>query len=76
MAKLTKMPADAAADLTVRERILLFCAASGTSWVHAGIQAEAVTHLVVKGLITRDAVGNLALTDRGHTVLRALLPDL
>jgi hypothetical protein len=29
-----------------------------------------------KGLIERDAVGHLALTDRRRTVLRALLPDL
>jgi hypothetical protein len=53
-----KMPSDAAAALTARERLVLFCAASGTDWVHAGIPAEAVTHMVVKGLIERDAVGS------------------
>jgi hypothetical protein len=31
MAKLT-LPNEAAAGLTVRERVLLFCAASGTDW--------------------------------------------
>jgi hypothetical protein len=35
MAKLS-MPAEAAKALSVRERVLLFCAASGTDWVHAG----------------------------------------
>jgi hypothetical protein len=54
-----------AAELAVRERLILFCAASGTDWIHAGIPAEAVTHMVVKGLIERDAVGTLSLTDRG-----------
>jgi len=36
VAKLT-MPADTTSLLTVRERVLLFCAASGTDWAHAGI---------------------------------------
>jgi len=76
VAKLTKMPSDAAAELTVRERLILFCAASGTDWVHAGIPAEAVTHMVVKGLVERDAVGTLSLTARGRVVLRTMLPDL
>jgi hypothetical protein len=77
MAKPTKMPSDAAAELTVRERVLLF------DWIHAGIPAEAVTHMVVKGLIERDegrmpsaSVGTLSLTARGRAVLRAMLPDL
>jgi hypothetical protein len=75
MAKLT-MPAEAAKALSVRERVLLFCAASGTDWVHAGVTGETVTAMVVKGLIERDAGGALALTDRGRAVLRALLPEL
>ena len=55
---------------------LLFCAASATDWQHAGITGENVTAMVVKGLISRDAVGTLTLTDRGHVVLRSMLPDL
>jgi hypothetical protein len=47
-------------DLTVRERVLLFCAASNTDWEHAGIPGETVTAMVVKGLIERDAGGRLA----------------
>jgi hypothetical protein len=75
MAKLS-MPAEAAKALSVRERVLLFCAASGTEWVHAGVTGETVTAMVVKGLIERDAGGALALTDRGRAVLRAMLPEL
>ena len=46
MAKLTKMPSDAAAGLTVRQRMLLFCIASGTDPYHAGIANETVkSHL-------------------------------
>jgi hypothetical protein len=75
MAKLS-MPAEAAKTLSVRERVLLFCAASGTEWLHAGVTGENVTAMVVKGLIERDAGGALSLTDRGRAVLRAMLPDL
>jgi hypothetical protein len=58
------------------ERVLLFCAASGTDWLHAGVTGETVTAVVVKGLVERDTAGALALTDRGRAVLRAMLPDL
>jgi len=69
-------PGAIAPDLTVRERILLFCAASGTDREHAGITGEIVTATAVKGLILREASGHLALTERGRAALRALLPDL
>ena len=59
--------------MTVRERVLLFCAASGTDWVHAGITGAIVTSMVVKGLIVRDAVGEIAPTDRGRAVFRAMV---
>jgi hypothetical protein len=75
MAKLT-MPAEAAKALSVRERVLLFCTASRTDWLHAGVTGETVTAMVVKGLFERDAAGVLILTDRGRAVFRALLPDL
>jgi hypothetical protein len=65
-----------APDLTVRERVLLFCAASNTDWEHAGIPGETVTAMVVKGLIERDAGGRLDLTERGRDALRAILPGL
>jgi hypothetical protein len=75
MAKLNT-PADTANLLTARERVLLFCAASGTDWAHAGITGENVTAMIVKGLIERNAAGQLTPTDRGHAMLRALLSDL
>jgi hypothetical protein len=76
MAKLTQIPADAAAGLTVRERMVLFCAASDTYWAHAGITGEVVNGMLVKGLIERDTGGQIMPTDRGRAVLRAMLPDL
>jgi hypothetical protein len=75
MAKLTT-PAQTAEALSVRERLVLLCAGSGTDWQHVAGGGEAVTALIVKGLISRDAGGALALTDRGRAVLRAMLPDL
>src|SRR5215831_530884 len=69
-------PDHAAAGLTVRERVLLFCIGSGTDWPRAGVTGETETALVVKGLLARDAPGHLALTDEGRATLRALLPDL
>jgi len=60
----------------VRERMLLFCIGSGSDWQPAGVTGETVTALVVKGLLVRDALGHLALTNDGRAALRALLPDL
>jgi len=62
--------------LTVKERVLLFCAGSGTDWHRAGIMSEKVTALIVRGLLARNARGRLKLTDRGRAALRALLADL
>ena len=73
MAKLTKMPSDAAAGLTVRQRMLLFCIASGTDPYHAGIASDTVTAAIMNGFVDRN--GDLALTDRGRAALRAMLPD-
>ena len=75
MAK-TIMLSETAKGLTVKERVLVFCAASGTDWQHAGLTGENVIAMVVKGLVERDAAGVLSLTDFGLTVLRAMLPDL
>jgi hypothetical protein len=36
--------ATGAPDLTVRERVLLFCAASNTDWEHAGIPGAERRH--------------------------------
>jgi hypothetical protein len=76
MAKLTKMPADAAAALTVSERMLLFCAASATDWRLARVPGEVVATMMVNGFVNRDATGEIVLTDSGRAVLRALLGEL
>lgn len=73
---MVKKPEPVAASLGVRERMLLFCVASGTDWQRAGVTGETVTALVVRGLIVRDGRGRLVLTDDGRAALRALLPGL
>jgi hypothetical protein len=76
---MTKAKPDAmivhAEALTVPERILLFCVASKTEWEWAGITGATVTTVVVKGLIQRDAGGELTLTKQGRAVLAALLGE-
>jgi hypothetical protein len=73
---MAKRPTPDITALTVRERMLLFCIGSDTDWQRAGVTGETVTAVIVKGLIVRDALGHLALTDEGLATLRALLPDL
>ena len=75
MAKLT-MPSEVAKALTLKERMMLFCAASGTDWQHAGLTGESVTGMVVKEFIERHVGGRLRLTGYGRVVLRAMVPDL
>ena len=50
-----------AAALSVPERVLLFCVASGTDWERAGITGTMVTATVIKGLIAREPTGGLYL---------------
>jgi hypothetical protein len=71
-----KTSAEIAAALSVRERVLLFCIASGTDWLIARITADTAVAMLLKGLLQRDATGRLSLTDRGRDVLRTMLPDL
>jgi hypothetical protein len=61
-----------AADLSVPERLLLFCLASGTEWQKV-VNQSAVKRMVVHGLVNRDAVGRLELTPQGRAALDALL---
>jgi hypothetical protein len=49
MAKPTKLPSDAAAELTARERLVLFCAASGTDWVQARTLRDALSKAIAHG---------------------------
>jgi hypothetical protein len=60
-------------ELSIPERILLFCVASGTEWEWAGVTGATVTVLVVRGLIERDAGGRLVLTKQGRAVLDAMI---
>jgi hypothetical protein len=46
--------ASIAAELTVPERLLLFCLASDTDWQAAGITHATALHMMVRGLIERD----------------------
>ena len=65
-----------AAELTVPERLLLFCLASGTDWQKAGITRETAQHMMVRGLIERDHTATrFMLTYEGRVVLAALLSN-
>ena len=54
--KAPRKPDSVAAGLSVPERVLLFCIASGTSWQTAGVTGETLTTMGAKGLIQRDTV--------------------
>jgi hypothetical protein len=62
-----------AAELSVPERVPLFCAGSGAEWARAGVTGATATAMVVKGLIERNSGDDLALTKDGRAVLDALL---
>jgi hypothetical protein len=64
-----------ATALSVPERVLLFCVASKTEWVRAGVTGATVTTMTVKGLVDRDDAGELTLTKQGRAVLAALLME-
>jgi hypothetical protein len=65
-----------AAGLSAPERVLLFCLASGTDWVKAGVPTITVQHLLVRNLVDRDGTPKLVLTEQGRAVLNALLRPL
>jgi hypothetical protein len=54
-----------AAELTVPERVLLFCLASDTNWVKTGASHATAQHLLVGNLVERDHATDFALTDQG-----------
>jgi hypothetical protein len=62
-----------AAELTVPERVLLFCLASDTNWVKAGVTHSTAQHLLVRNLVKRDHATDFSLTDQGRSVLDALI---
>src|SRR5260370_629113 len=61
-----------APDLTVRERVLLFCVASRTDWQKAGVPGETIIEMIEKGLVVDHALDWLALTASGCAVLISL----
>jgi hypothetical protein len=65
-----------AAGLSVPERILLFCLASGTDWVKAGIPTITARNLFVRNLVDHDHATRFVLTEQGRAVLAALLKPL
>jgi hypothetical protein len=68
------MPESIAAQLSVPQRVLILCLASGTDWRKAGIRNPTVQLAIVKKLVERDeATSQLELTDQGRAVLAALL---
>ena len=68
-------PAAQAQALSIPARFLLFCVATRIEWERAGITRATVTTTVVRGLIERDAAGELTLTKHGRAVLAALLME-
>ena len=67
-------PQSIAAVLTVPQRVLLFCVASGTDHRKAGITAATVQLCVIRELVQpAEAPARLTLTDKGCAVLAAML---
>jgi hypothetical protein len=63
-----------AADLPVSERVMLFCLASGTDWVRAGVRHATAQQVLARGLVDRDpGPTRFKLTPLGRDVLAALL---
>jgi hypothetical protein len=60
-------------DLSIPERVLLFCVASGTEWERAGVTGPEVTAAIVRGLVQRDPAGQLWLTKEGRTTFKELI---
>ena len=72
MPKLT--PETIAAQLTVSERVLLFCVGSGTDWVKAGVTDARTRIMVMKNLLADDpATMCLVPTEQGRAALSSLL---
>jgi hypothetical protein len=53
--------------------MMLFCVASDTDWVMAGVRAVTTRGLLVKGLIERGEASHYRLTDQGRAVFAALI---
>jgi hypothetical protein len=60
-------------DLSARERVALFCAATGIDHPRLGIMASTMPSMRLRGLVVRQPEGAYALTDSGRIVFRSLL---
>jgi hypothetical protein len=74
MRPMVKTPTEGPAldALTVPERILLFCVASGTGPPKTKITKRTIERLVIKGLVKHEP-DRPALTELGRATLQALL---
>jgi hypothetical protein len=59
-------------SLSVSERVLLFCVASDTDPIKAGV-SSATQVMILKNLLERDRAGHLVITDFGRRVLDSLI---
>ena len=67
-------PEEIAEQLSVEERIFLFCVASGTDWTRVGLTGATSRTLVIKDLLGHERKSaRLVLTLRGRAVLSVLL---
>ena len=62
--------------LTARDRVILFCAATGIDHAAVGIPARDMQSLAVRGFIAHGCEsGAYALTDAGYAALTEILHD-
>ena len=67
-------PVDLATSLSARERVALFCAATGIEHAKMGILASMIRALRSDGLLVYDrSLGRCLLTESGRVVFRDLL---
>jgi hypothetical protein len=64
---------DLADDLSAREHIALFCAATGVHHSEFGMMGSAMKGLRLRGLVIRKPGFGEVLTDSGRVVFRSLL---
>jgi len=70
---IARNPEHIAAGLSVPERALLFCIASGVDWEqNPSVTRATVAVAVLKGLVERDARGWLTLSGEGRAAVGVL----
>jgi hypothetical protein len=70
---IARNPENLAADLSVPERALLLCIASGVDWEKdPSVTGATVAASVLKGLVERDALGRLTLSGEGRAAVGVL----